>query len=499
VLDCFRAARETPSLQLHAFLSLFFELGATATDCDCVRMEAPLPTEPQTTAVSKVYDDVLEAKICESIVTAYDGTLDDEQRCYHGDGMASLDNDSKFNGNFVNGLFEGTGSFRWSDGVIYSGDFKKGHSHGTGEYTWPDGSTYTGDIEFYKRQGTGVFKGGSGQMYQGTWKNGLRDGTGTVFYDESQTVSYKGEWKKGMRHGNGIMTYASGNTYEGEWKNDKKCGEGVIMWHDRNEIYVGEWDNDFPHGEGEHIWVEVPQKAIQRQTCNLYRGSFQNGKRCGFGTFFYANGSQYMGEWLDNSKHGQGCFIHPDGRIHYGNFEMDRMILLSDESKESEAVTTQYKLNLTEFLGTLPTIEKAPSFNQQTLDIERLILRYNTSIRALLQKYTAAAADIATIQKSLEKLSNNQRQLHPSMLPPTTWSKNELLFHARRDIHSKLFTIRMQQLCQFARECDIIGPTMTSFDICNCVKNMHIDHRYDIMFLYNYLVSILDFLSFFFL
>lgn len=171
-----------------------------------------------------------------------------------------------------------------------------------------------------------------------------------------------------------------------------------------------------------------------------------------------------------------GCFVHPDGRVHYGKFKMDSMIFLADESKESEAVTTQYKLNITTLLSALPSIEKAPSFQQQTFDIERLILRYNTSIRALIQKYAASASDTATIQKSLEK-QTTKRQLHPSMMPPPSWNQMENLFYSRRDIHSKFFTIRMRQLCQFARECDIIGPTMTSYDVCMCVKMMHIEHK----------------------
>lgn len=171
-----------------------------------------------------------------------------------------------------------------------------------------------------------------------------------------------------------------------------------------------------------------------------------------------------------------GCFVHPDGKVHYGKFKTDTMIFLIEESKESEAVTTQYKLNITGLLSALPSIEKAPSFQQQTFDIERLILRYNTSIRALIQKYTCSASDTATIQKSLEKQSM-KRQLHPSMIPPSTWNKIENLFHSRRDIHNKFFTIRMRQLCQFSRECDIIGPTMTSYDVCMCVKMMHTEHK----------------------
>lgn len=255
-----------------------------------------------------VFEDVLEAKLFQSIVTNYDGNLDSSSDHYDGEGMAVIDNDSKYTGAYSNGMFEGKGLFRWKDGVQYEGDFKKGYVEGEGEYNWLDGSTYSGSLVYFKRQGTGNFRGSSGQVYQGTWKNGLRDGTGTLFYDEAQTVSYKGEWRGGRRHGFGVMTYPSGNSYEGEWRDDKKCGRGVLVWLDRNEVYIGQWEHDLANGDGEHYWGEgpLPQKTIQRQTCNFYRGSFKDGKRNGNGTFFYANGSQYTGEWRDNTKHGQG-------------------------------------------------------------------------------------------------------------------------------------------------------------------------------------------------
>ena len=159
------------------------------------------------------------------------------------------------------------------------------------------------------------------------------------------------------------------------------------------------------------------------------------------------------------------------------------MILLTDQSKESDAVCAQYRLNVTQMLAELPSIEKAPSFLQQSLDIERLVLRYNTAIRCLLQRYTTVASDVSNMEKTLSQ-KFNQRYLHPSMLPPTNWNKLQRLFFNRRDIHNKFFTLRMRQLCQFARECDIIGPTMTCFDVCMCVKKMHEEHKYVIIVCY---------------
>lgn len=48
---------------------------------------------------------------------------------------------------------------------------------------------------------------------------------------------------------------------------------------------------------------------------NTYYGNFEYGKRDGHGTFLYANGSKYEGDWHSNLKHGyvfnkfiQNCF-----------------------------------------------------------------------------------------------------------------------------------------------------------------------------------------------
>lgn len=80
-------------------------------------------------------------------------------------------------------------------------------------------------------------------------------------------------------------------------------------------------------------------------------GQWQNGKRHGRGTFHYASGARYDGEWMDNMKvsigtkyssivkcrwlklilfccwqHGHGCYLSDNGRQYIGEFDKDRMV-----------------------------------------------------------------------------------------------------------------------------------------------------------------------------
>ena len=55
-------------------------------------------------------------------------------------------------------------------------------------------------------------------------------------------------------------------------------------------------------------------------------GNWKDGKRHGNGTFYYANGSKYVGDWEHNLKHGEGVFTFEDGNTYMGEFERDRMV-----------------------------------------------------------------------------------------------------------------------------------------------------------------------------
>jgi len=46
---------------------------------------------------------------------------------------------------------------------------------------------------------------------------------------------------------------------------------------------------------------------------NYYDGEFQDGQKCGMGTFQWKDGRKYTGMWKDNKRHGYGISVDRDG------------------------------------------------------------------------------------------------------------------------------------------------------------------------------------------
>ena len=103
--------------------------------------------------------------------------------------------------------------------------------------------------------------------------------------------------------------------YEGEYKNEKREGYGKYIWESGN-YYIGEWLNDNKHGKG----------IIYYKNGNIkYEGDFVNGKFEGKGKYIWENGEYYKGEWLNGNKHGKGIIYYKDGNIQYeGDFVNDK-------------------------------------------------------------------------------------------------------------------------------------------------------------------------------
>ena len=54
-----------------------------------------------------------------------------------------------------------------------------------------------------------------------------------------------------------------------------------------------------------------------------FRGNMINGKREGYGVFYYNDGSQYWGNWLNGKRSGEGKYISCKGSVYNGNWEND--------------------------------------------------------------------------------------------------------------------------------------------------------------------------------
>ncbi|XP_063806524.1 alsin isoform X2 [Pseudophryne corroboree] len=89
-------------------------------------------------------------------------------------------------------------------------------------------------------------------------------------------------------------------TYEGRWLTGKPHGRGVLSWPD-GRVYSGDFRNGLEDGYGEYI---IPNKSFKKK--DRYVGHWKEGKMCGQGTFWYANGEVYEGCFQDNNRHGHG-------------------------------------------------------------------------------------------------------------------------------------------------------------------------------------------------
>ena len=73
--------------------------------------------------------------------------------------------------------------------------------------------------------------------------------------------------------------------------------------------YVGEWKDNKKHGQGTYTWANGRK----------YVGEWKDNKRHGQGTFTYANGSTaYVGGHKNGKWHGQGAYTDHDGRVEEG-------------------------------------------------------------------------------------------------------------------------------------------------------------------------------------
>lgn len=64
----------------------------------------------------------------------------------------------------------------------------------------------------------------------------------------------------------------------------------------------------------------------EKYTRGKYEGTKLNGKRHGFGTFYYSEGGRYVGNWVENKMHGKGTLYYPNQKIAYeGHWENDQL------------------------------------------------------------------------------------------------------------------------------------------------------------------------------
>ncbi|KAK8495346.1 hypothetical protein V6N13_122806 [Hibiscus sabdariffa] len=112
----------------------------------------------------------------------------------------------------------------YRNGDVYEGEFHKGKCSGSGVYYYYMSGRYEGDWVDGKYDGYGVETWARGSRYRGQFRQGLRHGFGVYWFYTGDV--YAGEWSNGQSYGCGIHTCEDGSRYVGEFKHCVKHGLG---------------------------------------------------------------------------------------------------------------------------------------------------------------------------------------------------------------------------------------------------------------------------------
>ncbi len=175
---------------------------------------------------------------------------------------------------------------------------------------------------------------GSSGTYTGPWENGKPSGKGTFVFDDGR-ITYTGNFVSGVRSGYGEQIYSYGASYKGNWKDDKFSGSGTYVYMD-GDSYEGNWSNGHENGSGVYRFSNsYSDENLQggRIEGTWEKGSVKTGKifyvngdtyngaitlismKSGYGTYTWADGRRYEGNWKYNDMEGEGTLYKADGTI----------------------------------------------------------------------------------------------------------------------------------------------------------------------------------------
>ena len=200
----------------------------------------------------------------------------------------------------------------------------------------------------------------------GSWAEDKWQTQGLDLRGEDGRVHEKfvGDMLNGQMHGNGRYQYADGSHYDGQWpvtcveilrrpltasarwrsrrlrcgqrhaiveifrlrdgkvrathwliphrQHNKMHGSGTFTFANGNE-YVGEFVEDAKEGRGSLQYIDGER----------YDGEWYGDKQHGQGTLTYASGDRYVGQWKDGNKDGEGTLQYANGDRYEGMWRKD--------------------------------------------------------------------------------------------------------------------------------------------------------------------------------
>jgi hypothetical protein len=115
-----------------------------------------------------------------------------------GKGVLKFKNGEKYEGDFVNDMYEGFGVLTFAEDdprgrMKYEGELKANYFWGNGTMVWKDGSQYEGQWEIDERKGFGIFTYAANNSqernyYKGNFRESKFWGNGTLFLNNGTSI-----------------------------------------------------------------------------------------------------------------------------------------------------------------------------------------------------------------------------------------------------------------------------------------------------------------------
>jgi hypothetical protein len=165
--------------------------------------------------------------------------------------------------------------------VSYSGQWMNGQFDGQGTFLLANGNTYTGGFKDGELHGHGVYKHSNGMVREGEFVNDLQ-ASGTLI---DPVYTFQGTFLAGTPH-TGTFTYIDGSVFTGRMESDMKR-VGALKFLD-GDVFSGTFEaqNGWKlNGYGEMI-------VNSGNPMFMYKGQMRNGVRHGKGTMQLMSGSR---------------------------------------------------------------------------------------------------------------------------------------------------------------------------------------------------------------
>jgi hypothetical protein len=190
----------------------------------------------------------------------------------------------------------------------YQGEFLEGLKHGNGTYVWDNGDRYDGAFAQDRPDGRGKYHFANGDSYEGEVKAGVIAGRGTYMTKGGDV--FEGAFSSGKPHGVGVYRFANGDRYEGEMDQGRLQGKGRYISKGGERI-----DAPFVEGKAQGIGTYLFANG------DRYEGEISGGVLSGQGVYHYKSGMRYEGEVRQGQPQGKGTFWFLDGSRFEGTFE----------------------------------------------------------------------------------------------------------------------------------------------------------------------------------